>query len=67
MSATAPHRDRALIVPLDLMRSAIAQSTRMGMPESRQDVIERVLGDLRTTDHPAARAVLSPRHDADAR
>lgn len=46
-----------LIVPLHLMRNAIEQSHRLGMDESRAAVIERVLNDLRTTDHPAVAAV----------
>jgi len=47
----------ALIVPLSLMRLAVQQSHAMGREESRQQVIDRVLDDLRTFDHPAARAV----------
>lgn len=47
----------ALLVPLSLVRLAVQQSASMGMDETRRDVIDRVLGDLRTTDHPSARAV----------
>lgn len=64
----------ALIVPLSLVRHAVQQSARLGRDESRYDVIDRVLDDLRTTDHPAARAVRNafaqrgytvPTHDSD--
>lgn len=47
----------ALIVPLGLVRNAVLQSQRLGMDETRDEVIDRVLTDLRTTDHPTARAV----------
>ncbi len=47
----------ALLVPLSLVRLAVQQSHNLGRDETRRDVVDRVLGDLRTTDHPAARAV----------
>lgn len=47
----------ALIVPMSLVRHAIQQSERLGRDETRTDVVDRVINDLRTTDHPAARAV----------
>ena len=45
----------ALIVPFSLVRNAVHQSARLGMDESQQSVVDRVLHDLRTIDHPAAR------------
>lgn len=42
----------ALLVPLQAVRNAVQQSERMGMPETRQDVIQRVLEDLRDPRHP---------------
>lgn len=45
----------ALIVPFSLVRNAVNQSTRLGMDEPQQAVVNRVLQDLRCTDHPAAR------------
>jgi hypothetical protein len=47
----------ALIVPLSLIRLAVQQSHAMGCEETKQQVIDRLLNDLRTFDHPAARAV----------
>lgn len=47
----------ALLVPLSLIRLAVQQSRAMGRDETRQQVVDRLLDDLRTTDHPAARAV----------
>jgi hypothetical protein len=42
----------ALLIPLHTIRHAVQQSQRMGMPETRQDVIARVLADLRDPRHP---------------
>jgi hypothetical protein len=49
----------ALIVPLSLVRSAVEQSQRMGIEETRSDVIDRLLDDLRTTEHPALRSLFT--------
>lgn len=49
----------ALLIPLHTIRHAVEQSQRMGMPETRQDVIARVLHDLRDPrppQHPQAPA-----------
>lgn len=45
----------ALLVPLSLVRNAVQQSARLGVDEPQQAVVDRVLQDLRSTDHPAAR------------
>ena len=42
----------ATVIPLHTIRHAVEQSQRMGMPETRQDVIARVLHDLRDPRHP---------------
>lgn len=49
----------ALIVPFSLVRNAVHQSARLGMDEPQQAVVDRVLHDLRSTDHPAARQLHS--------
>lgn len=41
----------ALIVPLSVVRGAVDQSARLGMPETRQTVVARVLGDVREGFH----------------
>jgi hypothetical protein len=46
----------ALLVPLQTVRNAVQQSERMGMPETRQEVIQRVLEDLRDPRHPQHQA-----------
>ena len=45
----------ALIVPFSLVLNAVHQSARLGIDESQQAVVDRVLQDLRSIDHPAAR------------
>lgn len=45
----------ALIVPFSLVRNAVHQSARLGIDEPQQAVVDRVLQDLRSIDHPAAR------------
>ncbi len=47
----------AIIVPLSLVRSAVSQSQHMGIDETRSQVVNRVLGHLRTTHHPAVRTL----------
>ena len=49
----------ALIVPFSLVRNAVHQSARMGTDETQQAVVDRVLHDLRSTAHPAARQLHS--------
>lgn len=49
----------ALIVPFNLVRNAVDQSARLGMDEPKQAVVDRVLQDLRSIDHPAARHLRS--------
>jgi hypothetical protein len=51
----------ALIVPLSLVRSAVSQSQHMGIDETRSEVVDRVLGHLRTTHHPAVRTLYALR------
>ena len=46
----------ATVVPLHTIRHAVEQSMRMGMPETRQDVVARVLADLRDPRHPQHQA-----------
>lgn len=41
----------ALIVRIGPVRNAVNQSARLGMAESRQDVVKRVLGDIRDGHH----------------
>lgn len=42
----------ALIVDLRPVRNAVEQSTRLGMPEQRQAIVQRVLADIRAGHHP---------------
>lgn len=42
----------ALIVRLAPVRNAVDSSQRMGVPETRQQVIDRVLADIRAGHHP---------------
>jgi hypothetical protein len=51
----------ALIVPLSLVRSAVSQSQHMGIDETRSDVVNRVLGHLRTTNHLTVRTLYALR------
>ncbi len=52
----------ALVVRLAPVRNAVDQSARLGMPETRQEVINRVLGDIRAGHHPYLPATTSLQH-----
>lgn len=56
----------ALIVPIGLVRRAIDQSVRMGMAETPQDVIQRLLADLRDPRHPSLRGIRAAPVQTDA-
>lgn len=37
----------ALVVPIDRVRRAVAQSVRLGMPETQAAVVARIVADVR--------------------
>ena len=41
----------ALVIDLRPVRNAVEQSQRMGMPEDRKTVVQRVLADIRAGHH----------------
>lgn len=42
----------ALIVRLGPVRNAVDQSARFGLPETRQQVVNRIVADIRAGHHP---------------
>ena len=42
----------ALVIDLRPVRNAVEQSQKMGMPETRQAVVARVVADIRDGHHP---------------